>query len=92
MAFLVHPGDILLHQTLPAHAMTQTELAADLGISTGYLGDLLHRRRRMTTRLALGLARVFGTSPQFWLNLQTNYDIALAEKEGRLERVRNPRR
>ncbi len=70
-----HPGELLREETLPATGLTQTELAARLGISRRALSELLHERRGVTPDLAHRLARVFATTPEFWLRLQQAVDI-----------------
>lgn len=70
-----HPGELLREETLPATGLTQTELAARLGISRRALSDLLHERRSVTPDLAHRLARVFATTPEFWLRMQQAVDI-----------------
>jgi antitoxin HigA-1 len=70
-----HPGELLREETLPATGLTRTELAARLGISRRTLSELLHERRGVTPDLAHRLARVFATTPEFWLRLQQAVDI-----------------
>jgi|ERR1700730_16258869 len=65
-----HPGEILREETLPAAGLTQSELATRLGVSRRVVGDLIHERRAVTLDLAHRLARVFNTTPEFWLRLQ----------------------
>ncbi len=70
-----HPGELLREETLPAIGLTQTELAERLGVSRRVLAELLHERRAITPDLAHRLARVFSTTPEFWLRMQQAVDI-----------------
>ena len=84
-----HPGAIL-RDLLPATGLTQSELAARLGISPRTFSELLRERRTVGTDLALRLARVFNTTSDVWLNLQRNLDIwhALQERQQEYERIK----
>lgn len=70
-----HPGELLREETLPAAGLTQSELAARLGISRRTVNDLVHERRGVTPDLAHRLSRLFNTTPEFWLRLQQAVDI-----------------
>jgi addiction module HigA family antidote len=70
-----HPGELLREEILPATGLTQTELAKRLGISRHVLGEIINERRAVTTDVAHRLARVFGTSPEVWLNMQQAVDV-----------------
>jgi addiction module HigA family antidote len=65
-----HPGELLREETLPAAGLSPSELAERLGVSNRGIKDLLHERRAVNPDLAHRLARVFNTTPQFWLRLQ----------------------
>ena len=85
-----HPGEILEKDFLEPLGMTQTELAERLGVQFKRINQIVNQRRRVTPETALLLARAFGTSPEFWLNLQTARDlweVEHGEKADRLERV-----
>ena len=75
----VHPGDILRHDFLGPTGMTPYRLAKLLDVSAPTVNDIARGRRAVTAEMALRLARFWGTSPQFWLNLQTQFDLAMAE-------------
>jgi antitoxin HigA-1 len=75
----VHPGR-LLKRELKARALSANRLALDLGVPSGRITDILNARRSITADTALRLARYFGNSPQFWLELQGQYDIAVVER------------
>lgn len=70
-----HPGELLREEILPAAELTQAELAARLGVSRRSVGDLVRERRSLTPDMAHRLARVFKTTPEFWMNLQQAVDI-----------------
>ena len=76
----VHPGVVLRNSILPALSMPKTALADHLGISRQSLYEILNERRAVTADVAARLARAFGNSTQFWLNLQTNHDAWAAER------------
>lgn len=86
-----HPGKILEKDFLEPLEMTQTELAERLSVQFKRVNEIINQRRRVTPETAVLLAKVFGTSPQYWLNLQVAYDlyeVEHGEKAGRLKRVR----
>lgn len=70
-----HPGELLREEIIPAAELTQAELAGRLGVSRRSVSDLLNERRSVTPDMAHRLARVFKTSPEFWMNLQQAVDI-----------------
>ena len=84
----VHPGEILLEEYLKPLGLSQYRLAKDITVPARRVNEIVHGKRAITADTALRLARFFGTSDRFWLNLQTRYDLEV-EKErlkGRLER------
>ena len=80
MAPVVHPGR-LLKRELAARELSANRLSLDLGVSSGRITDILNGRRAITADTALRLGRYFGNSAQFWLDLQSQYEIALVERE-----------
>jgi addiction module HigA family antidote len=70
-----HPGELLREETLPAAGITQSELATRLGVSRRAVSDLIHERRSVNPDLAHRLARVFATTPEFWLRLQEAVEV-----------------
>ncbi len=70
-----HPGEILNEEFVKPLGLTQKELASRIGVSYPRLNQLIHGRRAVTPDTALRLARFFGTTPEFWLNLQLAYDL-----------------
>jgi addiction module HigA family antidote len=83
MSEAIHPGEHLAEE-LAALNMSAAELARKLGVPTNRVTQILNSTRSITGDTALRLGHFFGTSPQFWLNLQTLYDVRIAEqKSGR---------
>ncbi|MDT8449195.1 MAG: HigA family addiction module antitoxin [Wenzhouxiangellaceae bacterium] len=78
--FPVHPGRILKRE-LAAREMSANRLALALRVPSGRLSDILNGKRGISPDTALRLGRFFGNSARFWLNLQTSYELALAERE-----------
>lgn len=70
-----HPGALLREEVLPMAGINQTELARMIGVSRRTVNEIVQERRGMTADMAHRLARVFGTSPDVWLNMQTAVDI-----------------
>jgi addiction module HigA family antidote len=70
-----HPGELLREETLAAAALTQSEFATRLGVSRRTVSDLIHERRPVNPDLAHRLARVFDTTPEFWLRLQEAVEV-----------------
>lgn len=82
-----HPGEILLEEFLAPLGMTQAGLARHIGISAGQINELVHGKRRVTPETAWLLAQALGTSPEFWMNLQTTYDLAVSRPKHRTVRL-----
>jgi addiction module HigA family antidote len=74
----VHPGEVLLEEFLKPMGLSQNRLGLELGVHPRRINEIVLRKRRITADTALRLARYFGTSPQFWLGLQTDYDLDVA--------------
>jgi antitoxin HigA-1 len=90
----VHPGETLREDFLEPLGLTANGVAIELRVPVSRVNDIVRGRRAITADTALRLARYFGTTPQFWMNLQTNYDLELArDQRGTdiIERIR-PRR
>jgi len=71
----IHPGEILLEEFLKPMGLSQNRVALDIGVSARRINEVVLKKRRITADTALRLARFFGTSPQFWLGLQMDYDL-----------------
>jgi len=77
---IAHPGR-LLKRELAARALSANRLAIELGVPSGRVTDILNGRRSITADTAVRLARYFGNEARFWLDLQSQYDIAVIERE-----------
>lgn len=71
----VHPGEVLLEEFLEPLGLSQYRLAKDISVPPRRINEIVHGNRAVTADTALRLARYFGTSDRFWLNLQTSYDL-----------------
>jgi antitoxin HigA-1 len=85
-----HPGR-LLKRELKARGLSANRLSLDLGVPSGRITDVLNGRRAITADTALRLGRYFGNSARFWLDLQSQYDIAFVEREHGAEIARRVR-
>lgn len=75
----VHPGEVLLEEFLKPMGLSQNRLALEIGVPTRRINEIVLGKRRITADTALRLARYFGVSAQFWLGLQMDYDLDIAE-------------
>ncbi len=87
-AFSIHPGEVLLTEFMEPLGLTAYRLAKNLGISVPRVNDLVRGKRGITADTALRLGRYFGNSAQFWLGLQTGYDLWIASKGKSWTRVK----
>ena len=71
----IHPGKVLLFDFLEPLSVTQHRLAVSIGVSPRRINEIVHGKRRISADTALRLARFFGTSERFWINLQARYDL-----------------
>jgi addiction module HigA family antidote len=76
-----HPGEMLNEEFLKPLGISQNALAMKIRVPATRIGDIVHGRRAITSDTALRLARFFGNSPQFWMNLQQMYDLSKARIE-----------
>ena len=76
----IHPGRILRRE-MTARELTASQLASALRVSGGRVSGILGGRRGITAETALRLGRYFGTGPQFWMNLQSRYELAVAQRD-----------
>jgi addiction module HigA family antidote len=83
----IHAGEILLEEFLEPMGISQYRLAKSISVPPRRINEIVHGKRRITADTALRLARFFGTSERFWLNLQTRYDLEV-EKDRLGERLR----
>jgi antitoxin HigA-1 len=82
----VHPGEVLTEEFLLPLGISKNQCAIDLGISASRIDQIAKGKRSITADTALRLGIYFGTSPQFWLNLQTSYDLKM--ETARLPEIR----
>lgn len=71
----VHPGEVLLAEFLEPSGLSQYRLAKDTSVPPRRINEIVHGKRSVSADTALRLARYFGTTPMFWLNLQAQYDL-----------------
>src|SRR5881409_1448660 len=90
MAPIAHPGR-LLRREIEARGLSANRLALDLGVPSGRITDILNGRRSISADTAIRLGRYFGNGAQFWLDLQSQYDIAVIEREHGTEIARRVR-
>ena len=76
----VTPGEMLKEEFLVEYGLSQNQLAKAIGISPNRIAEIVNNRRRITADTALRLALYFGNTPEFWLNLQTHYDLKMARQ------------
>jgi addiction module HigA family antidote len=73
----IHPGEILLEEFIEPLGVTQNRVAVAIAVPPRRINEIVHGKRRITADTALRLGRYFGTSAQFWINLQSHYDLEL---------------
>ncbi len=77
----IHPGEVLLEEFLKPMKLSQNRVALQMGVHPRRINEIVLGKRRITAETALRLARYFGTTPQFWLGLQADYDLDMASDE-----------
>ena len=77
----IHPGEVLFEEFLKPMNLSQNRLALDIHVPARRINEIVHGKRRITPDTALRLARYFDMSPEFWLGLQMDYDLDVAEDE-----------
>lgn len=75
----IHPGEVLMEDFIKGFEITQNKLAVAIGVPPRRINEIVHGKRGITADTALRFERYFGVSAQFWLNLQTRYELDLAE-------------
>jgi len=83
----VTPGEMLKEEFLAEYSLSQSELAKGIGISPNRIAEIINNRRRITADTALRLGLFFGNSPEFWMNLQSRYDLKVALQHLKPEEV-----
>jgi addiction module HigA family antidote len=79
----IHPGEILRLEFLEPLDITPYRLSKDIGVAQTRIGEILSEKRSITADTALRLSKYFGNSAQFWMNLQTQYDLRQAQEANR---------
>nr|WP_182174838.1 HigA family addiction module antitoxin [Flaviflexus equikiangi] len=76
----IHPGEILMEDFIEGFGTTQNKLAVSIGVPPRRINEIVHGKRGITADTAIRLARYFGTSEEFWMNLQSNYELRLGRR------------
>ena len=77
----IHPGEILMEEFLMPFKISQYRLAKDIDVAPRRINEIIHGSRAISADTALRLGKYFNSSPQFWLNLQSHYDLAIESEE-----------
>src|SRR2546427_7920014 len=83
-----HPGEILQEEFLAPLGLTQVKLAEHIGVPVQRINEIIRGKRGITPETAWLFAQAFGTTPQFWVNLQSNYDLASARPSRNVAKLR----
>ncbi|OFN73839.1 transcriptional regulator [Corynebacterium sp. HMSC070E08] len=75
----IHPGEVLNEDFIEAFGITQHKLAVEIGVPPRRINEIVHGKRGITADTALRLGKYFGSEPQYWLNLQSRYELEVAE-------------
>lgn len=75
----IHPGEVLLEEFIKPMNLSQNRLAIDIGVDARRINEIVLGKRAVTADTALRLSRFFGNSPQFWMGLQTQFDLDVTE-------------
>jgi len=82
-----HPGEVLLEEFLIPMELSQVAFAGHIGVPVQRVNEIIRGKRGVTPETAWLFAQAFGTSPEFWLNLQTNFDLARARPKRKIARI-----
>jgi antitoxin HigA-1 len=77
----IPPGEVLLKEFMEPLGLSQNKLARDIDVPVTRIGDIIHGRRGISTDSALRLGLYFGTTPEFWTNLQARYDLKISKRD-----------
>ncbi|UZD63438.1 HigA family addiction module antitoxin [Brevibacterium sp. JSBI002] len=77
----IHPGEVLVGDFIEGFGITQIKLAVSIGVPPRRINEIVHGKRGITADTALRLAKYFGTSAEFWINLQSHYELERAEDQ-----------
>jgi addiction module HigA family antidote len=86
-----HPGEVLREEFLRPLGLTQVELARRLGVPLQRVNEIVRGKRGLTAETAWFLSQLFGTSPEFWINLQTAYELGRSRPERKIPRLERRR-
>lgn len=75
----IHPGEVLMEDFIKGFGITQNKLAVSIGVPPRRINEIVHGKRGISADTALRLAKYFGTSAEFWINLQSHYELGKAE-------------
>ena len=78
----IHPGEVLLEDFIEGFGITQNKVAVAIGVPPRRINEIVHGKRGITADTAIRLARYFGTSEEFWMNLQSNYELRWQRRAG----------
>ena len=87
----IHPGEVLAEDFLKPLDITQSRLAKHIGVTVQRVNEVVNGRRGISPETAWLLAQAFGTSPQFWLNLQNQYDLATKQPKRKISKLAEAR-
>lgn len=76
----IHPGEVLMEDFIKGFGITQNKLAVSIGVPPRRINEIVHGKRGITADTAVRLARYFGTSAEFWMNLQSHYELRLERR------------
>lgn len=76
----IHPGEILMEDFIEGFGITQNKLAVSIGVPPRRINEIVHGKRGITADTAIRLARYFGTSEEFWMNLQSHYELRMERR------------
>jgi antitoxin HigA-1 len=89
IGMLVHPGEVLKEEFLDPHGLSANRLAKAIGVPTNRITDIINGDRGITGETAVLLAHAFGTSPEFWLNIQVRYELDVAKSKVKPEAIQS---
>lgn len=76
----IHPGEVLMEDFIHGFGITQNKLAVSIGVPPRRINEIVHGKRGITADTAIRLARYFGTSEEFWMNLQSQYELRIGRR------------
>ena len=82
-----HPGEVLLEEFLKPYGLTQVAFAKHIDVPVQRISEILHGKRGVTPEMAWLFAQAFGTTQEFWINLQTTHDLALSRPKRNIEQL-----